>query len=134
MNVVDQQHVHHLIELAEVANGVVLHRLNELLRELLRRYVQDRLVRMILLDLDPNGVRQVRFAQTNATIDQQRIEGGATRLLGHGVTSAPRKTVAIALDEVVERIVRVQVRLDLYLTKAGNDERILDRAVGHIDR
>jgi hypothetical protein len=49
LHIVDDQHVHHLVELREVAHGVVLHRLDELLGELLRRYVEDRLVRWFFL-------------------------------------------------------------------------------------
>ena len=37
-------------------------------------------------------------------------------------------------DEIIEGIVGVEVALDLDLAQAGNDERVLDGAVGHIDR
>ena len=61
LHVVDDQHVHHLIEVAEIVDRVVPHCVNELMRESLRADVQDRFVRLAVLDFQPNGVREVGF-------------------------------------------------------------------------
>ena len=134
LHIIDDEHVHHLVELCEVAHGVVLHRFDELLGELLCWNVQDGLVRVMLLDLDADGVCEVRFAEPHAAVDQQRIEGGASGLLRHGITGTAGQSVAIPFDEGVEGVVGVEVALDLDLAQAGDDERVLDGAVGHIDR
>ncbi len=134
LHVVDEENVHHLIELREVTHGIVLHRFDELLRELLGRNVEDRLVRMVLLDLDADGMREMRLTQTYTTVDQQRIEGCASRLLRNGITGTAGQSVAIPFDERIEGIVPIEVAFDLDLPQTGNDERVLDGAVGHIDR
>src|SRR5690606_4365523 len=115
LHIVNDQHVHHLIELLEVSHGVVLHSFNELLRELLCGNIENGLLRVVALDLDADGMGEVGLAQAYTTIDQQRVECSATRLLRYGETGAPCQAIAIALDEVLKGIVRVQVALYLDL-------------------
>jgi hypothetical protein len=132
--IIDDEHVHQLVELCEVSNGVVLHRFDELLGELLGRNVEDGLVWMVFLDLDADGMHKVRFTEAHPAVDEQRIEGRAAGLLRYGISCTACQSVAVPFDEVVEGVVGVEVTFDLDLAQAGNDERILDRAVGNVDR
>ncbi len=126
LHVVDDQHIHHLVEVAEVVDGVVPNGVDELVREALRTHVEHRLVRLLVLDLQPNGVGEMRFAQTHTSVDQEGIEGCSARFVGHGETCAPRKTVAFTFDEAVERVVGIQVGVDVQLAQTWNHKRILD--------
>ena len=75
-------------------------------------------IRVVLLDLNFDGVQQVRLAQTRRPVDEQRVvRAGGVR--GHGLRGGKRKLVRRPLDEVLERelvppagqVVLVQLRL-----------------------
>ena len=69
LHVVDDQHVHHLIEVAEVVDRVVSHCVNELMREALRADVEDGFVRLAALDFQPNGMCEVGFSEPNPSVN-----------------------------------------------------------------
>ena len=54
-----------------------------------------------------DGVHQVRLAETDAAVDEQRVVG-ATRILGDLHGRGARELVALALDEAREREVGVE--------------------------
>ena len=62
LHIVDDEHIHHLVEVAEVVDRVVAYCVDELVREAFGAHVQHRLVRLTVLDFQPNGVREVRLA------------------------------------------------------------------------
>ena len=126
LHIVDDEHVHHLVEVAEVVDRVVPNRVDELVREALGAHVQHCFVRLTVLDLQPNGVRKMRFAQTNSSVDEEGVEGRSARLVGHRESGAARKTVALAFDKVLKGVVGIQVRVNVELTKSWNHKRILD--------
>ena len=64
------------------------------------------------------------FAEAYAAVEQQGVEGGEARFFGHGVTGRAGQTVAVALDEVLQRVVGAQLRADAGLLDAGNDKGI----------
>ena len=126
LHVVDDQHVHHLIEVAEVVHRVVPHCVNELMRESLRADVEDGFVWLAVFDFQPNGMCRWVFP-SQPSVNQKGVEGGSTRLVGHGKSSASGKPVALSFNEVVECIVGVQVGVNVQLTQTRNHEGILDR-------
>ena len=58
-----------------------------------------------------DGVHEVRLPQARSAVDVQRIVGPG-RVLGHGGAGGVGELVARADDEVLEGIVRVQVRVE----------------------
>ena len=79
LHVVHDEDVHQLVEVGEVVDAVVAHRVNELVRELLRVDVEDRLLREAVLDFNSDRVGEVGLSESNRAVDQQRIEGRAAR-------------------------------------------------------
>jgi len=126
LHIIDDEHIHHLVKVAEVVDRVVSNGVNELVREALRAHVQHCLVRLTVLDLQPNCVREVRLAQSNTAVDEEGVEGGSARLVGHGKTGASCKSVALAFNKVLEGVVGVEVGINVEFTQPRNDKGILD--------
>ena len=68
------------------------------------------------------------LAHPRSAIDEQGIECRFSRFLGYFESSRACQTVAVALDEIVEGVVFVQLRVDLQFLQSGNDEGI-DRSL-----
>ena len=126
LHIVNDEDIHHLVEMTEVIHRVVAHSINELVGEALRADVQDGLVWLAVLDFQADGVGQVRFPETDPAINQEGVECRATRLVGHGKSCASCQTVALTFDEFLEGVVGVQVGVDVQLPQSRNHEWILD--------
>ena len=124
--VVDKQHVDHLIEVDEVGDRAVLHCGLILRLKLVHRDVEHLQIGMTLTDFVTYGLYDVGFAQTRIAIYVQRVERGVVaRVYCHRHAGRAGQTVAFTLDEVVERVARVELRVDDYLAwYARNCERI----------
>ena len=85
LNVIDDEHINHLIEMTEVIHRIVSDGIDELVCEFLRAHVQYREFRLTRFDLKPNGVRKVGFSQSRPAINQQGIEGSSTGFVGYGI-------------------------------------------------
>ena len=72
--VINEQHIHHLVEVTEVVDGIIPHRINELVGELFRANVEHGEFGIAFLDLQTNGVCKVRLTKTRRSVDQQWIE------------------------------------------------------------
>ena len=118
LDVVDQKHVRLAVALAELLHRCSLDGGDRLVREFFTIHVDNVEIRVVLLDLNFDGVQQVRLAQTRRPVDEQRVvRAGGVR--GHGLRGGKRKLVRRPLDEVLERelvppagqVVLVQLRL-----------------------
>ena len=118
LDVVDQKHVRLAVALAELLHRCRLDGGDRLVREFFTIHVNNVEIRVVLLDLNFDGVQQVRLAQTRRPVDEQRVvRAGGVR--GHGLRGGKRKLVRRPLDEVLERelvppagqVVLVQLRL-----------------------
>ena len=118
LDVVDQKHVRLAVALAELLHRCRLDGGDRLVREFFTIHVDNVEIRVVLLDLNFDGVQQVRLAQTRRPVDEQRVvRAGGVR--GHGLRGGKRKLVRRPLDEVLERelvppagqVVLVQLRL-----------------------
>ena len=118
LDVVDQKHVRLAVALAELLHRCRLDGGDRLVREFFTIHVDNVEIRVVLLDLNFDGVQQMRLAQTRRPVDEQRIvRAGGVR--GHGLRGGKRKLVRRPLDEVLKRelvppagqVVLVQLRL-----------------------
>jgi len=118
LDVVDQKHVRLAVALAELLHRCRLDGGDRLVREFFTIHVNNVEIRVVLLDLNFDGVQQMRLAQTRRPVDEQRVvRAGGVR--GHGLRGGKRKLVRRPLDEVLERelvppagqVVLVQLRL-----------------------
>ena len=109
---------HLAVALAELLHRCRLDGGDRLVREFFTIHVDNVEIRVVLLDLNFDGVQQMRLAQTRRPVDEQRVvRAGGVR--GHGLRGGKRKLVRRPLDEVLERelvppagqVVLVQFRL-----------------------
>src|SRR5690606_30164317 len=108
---VGDQQVDVPIEEAELVDSIMLDGLHEVRREALARYVQHRGV-ALLLHVVSDGLDEMRLAEPYAAIDQERIEAGCSGLLRDSPRSAPGQTIAVAFDESLEGVRRVELAFD----------------------
>ena len=122
--VVDDEHVDHLVEVDEVVGGAGAARFGILLHELLAGDIEHGLVGVHLFGLKTDGIGQVGLAEAHAAVQQQGVEAGLARFLGHGVAGRACQAVAVALDKVLQRVVGAQLRVDAHLLDAWKDEGV----------
>ena len=75
LHIVDQQHVDGAISLAEIDDPIVADGVDHLVHEALGRDVGQLQVPIVLKHVLPDGVHQVRLAQPDAAVDEQRVVG-----------------------------------------------------------
>ena len=106
LNVVDHQRIERAIRRLEIVDGVVLQGLHHVAHEAARCARRQRARRQLRsLSLLRHRVHQVRLAQTDAAVDEQRVIGlaGIAGDLNRGRLG---ELVALALDEAVEGEIR----------------------------
>ena len=119
VHVVDQQHVHLAVFLAELREGLLLDRFHELIRELLARDVAHDGVALPRDHFLADSLEQVRLAEAGGAVEEERVvdlAGLFSDRLGHsdGVTAVG------ADDEAVE----VELRVETHLRKAAHGLRL----------
>ena len=107
LNIVHHQHVHVAKTVAELGVLVLLDGRNQLVGKVFAADIQKLLIRVILADAMADRVHQMRFAQTHAAVDEQRVIR-LCRRLGDGQRGRARKAVGVAHDEGIEGILRVE--------------------------
>ena len=113
LDVIDDQHIDGLVEVDEVVGGVMTHRVGELHLEQTGRDIEHPFLGIGLLAAHADGVDQVCLATTRGTVDKEGIERALARMLGDGEADGTWKFVGIALDEVLEGLLRVELGIQL---------------------
>ena len=73
VDVVDHQHVDVAVAVAELVHVAVLDRVDELVDEAVARQIEDARVGVALEHLLADGLQQVRLAEPDAAVDEQRV-------------------------------------------------------------
>ena len=107
LDVVDQEQIDRAVARAELRGAVVADRVDELVGEALGGEVRDGHAREEAHALMPDRVQQVRLAESDAAVDEQRVVR-ARRQLGHGLAGRLRELIRRADDEGVEGVARVE--------------------------
>ncbi len=110
LNVVDHEDVNRTEHLFEVDHLAVFERGDEAIHELLSREIHHVHFGRTAADFMGNGVHQVGFTQTNATIEEQRVKGDRATF-GNATGRSMSEFVRFADNEIVERIARIQRRI-----------------------
>ena len=113
LDVVDNQDVDTLIKVDEAVGRIVADGIGVLHHEEMGRNHQHAPLGRALLDAYADGVGQVSLAHARRAVNEKRVERDAGRVVGNGQADAARELVALAFKEVLERIVGVQVRVDV---------------------
>ena len=101
LHVIDHQHVDRAEQFLEVHHLAVAQGLYEPVHELFGRQVQHVQMRMLCAQLPGDGVHEVRFAKTNAAIEEKRVEGDRAAF-GHAARCGMGQFVRLADDKAVE--------------------------------
>ena len=111
LDVVNEQHVHLAVALAEFHERAVLDRVNELVRELLARDVGNFRTLAVREDMLADGVHEVRFPESHSAVEKERVVNFARRLRD-GAARGVRKLVVRADDERLKCVARVHAVCD----------------------
>src|SRR6266404_2172045 len=105
LNIVDQEEIDVAVLGAKLCSAVVADRIDELVGEAFRREVEEAKRRIEACHLVTDGVQEMRLAETDTAVDEERIVGLRWEL-GDRMASRLSKLVRIADDECVERVAR----------------------------
>src|SRR5262249_59468792 len=103
LDIVDQQEIDRPIARAKLRGAVVADRVDELVREPLRRQVSDGHAREEARALVPDRVQQVRLAEPHTAVDEEWIVGARGKLRDR-LTRGLRELIRRAHDERVEYV------------------------------
>ncbi len=109
--VVNNQHIDGLIEIDEVVDRVLSTGIGKLHLEQAGTDIEYALLRIHLLATHTDGVDEVRLATARGTIDKEGVERRLAWMLSDGETHRSRELVGIALDEVLEGLLGIQLRV-----------------------
>ena len=123
LDVIHDEDVDALVEGDEVNDTVALDGIHILGFEFVTRYVEHDLVLETLLDVDADGLGDVRLAETGTAEEEQRVERGLAGGLGDALAGVHAQFVALPFHQVAEAVHRVQARVDLHAGGPGEDER-----------
>src|SRR5699024_12321145 len=113
LDVVYQQYVNFAVPALEGLGLVGPDGVDEIVGELLGVDVPHADARIQALGVVPDGMQQMRLAQTGLPVDEQRVVGlGGS--LGHGGGRRMGKSVGGADHECVEGVVRIQARIRVH--------------------
>ena len=108
LDVVDQQHVDVAVEVLEALERLTVERRDEAVRERLDGRVADGRCGLEGRDVVRDRVQQVGLPESWRRVQEQRVVG-LTGRLGDGQRGGVRQAVAVADDELVEGVARVEV-------------------------
>ena len=111
LNIINDQYVYHLIEVHKIIGVVILDGINELYSEFFGSNVQYGLAREFFFNFNSNGLGQVSFSKSDTTIYKEWVESGSARFFCDSSSGRTCQSVAIAFDEVLKGVVRVELRL-----------------------
>ena len=113
LHIVDDEHVDALVEADEVVDLLLQVGVDELYLEQVGGDVEHAQLGVELTEAVADGVDQVGLADAGAAVDEQRVERGLLGVLRNGSAHGEGELVGGALDEVVEGVGGVQLRVEL---------------------
>lgn len=108
LDVIDQQQIRVPIDVGEIRGLVFPDGTDEFQGEFFAGNVDHALDGGVLFGEIADGLDEVRFAQSDAAIDQQWIEAGSTWRFAHCQTCGFGKGVSVSFHEIVEGVPGVQ--------------------------
>ena len=113
LDVVDQEQIGLAIALAEFDQVVVLDRVDELVDEKLAREIHHLRVFFLRADVLADRLHQMRLAEADAAVDEERVVGFGRRLRDREAGGV-RDLVVRPDDERLESVARIQARASLF--------------------
>ncbi len=106
VNIVNKQHARVPVPVAKFLRISLPDGADKLVGELLGAGADER--HMMGKGNVSDGMEQMRFTQTDTTVDEQRIVG-ASRVLAHGESSGAGQAIPAPFDERLEVVTRVEL-------------------------
>ena len=122
LNIVNNQYINALIEVNEIVERILTHRVGVLHLKQMSRNIQHAFLGIELLHLQTDGIGQVSLSHTRCTIKEQGIEYRLSRLQRNTLSSGTGQLIAQALNEVIKAIVTTQHGVEV-LYGNGNGTR-----------
>ena len=107
LDVVNDKHINHLIEVDKVGNLSILIRSLELCLKLIHRDIQHLKLGVTLANLMTYSLHNVCLTKSRVTIDIQWIEGIVTWRYGDSHTCRTSQAVTLSLDVIIKGVVRI---------------------------
>ena len=123
LDVVHDQHVDSLVESDEIHDAVSLVGVHILGLELVPAYIEHLKVLETLFDVNADGLRNVRLAQSRATEEKERIERGFSGSLRNAFRGAHTQFVALPFHQIAETVNRIQPGIDSQALGARENKR-----------
>ena len=115
LNIIDDKHIHLLIERKEVGELVPnIHSIHELSLESVCRNIQNHKFRIFLLDRNTDCLSEMGLAQTRTTKEEERIECSLSRCRRDALSCRESHLVALTYHEVLETIYRIELWIHLH--------------------
>ena len=122
LNIVDDEQVDGLVEMHKVVERVLAYRVGVLQFEEAGADIEHALLRIDLLHTIADGINKMCLSTSRRSVDKHRVELAGLRMLSDGQSNTTRQFVAIALDEVRESLMRIQLRVE-FLWHSGIEHR-----------
>ena len=126
MDIIDDQHIDHLVEMDEIVLVVVPYRVDELVDELVGGDIKTVFSGKLVFHLESDGMGQMGFPKARIAVKQQWVEGGFPGVAGNGKTCGTCQPVAVAFNKIFKGITLDQLGVDLDLFQSRDDKRIRD--------
>ena len=113
LHVVDDEDVDTLVEGNEIVDAIFAHAISILHLEEVCRDIEYAFLGVEFLQAVADGVDEVRLADAGASEDKQGVERHLLGVLGDGEAYGASELVGVSFDKVLERIVWIQLRIQL---------------------
>src|SRR5690625_3197180 len=102
--------------------------MNNLIGKLLRRNIEDLLVRVKLQRFIPDGLSQMCFTKAYISIYDQRVECCTARFFRDRHAGIPGETVTFSFDEIIKGVLDVQIGVRLHFLQTRKYKWEIGRA------
>src|SRR5258708_24418931 len=86
LNIIQNKHINHLVEMNEVILCVVLYSINKLIRKFFRGDIQNNFFRVLILYFNTYGMHKMGLSHSDTTIYKKRVEGSSTGFACYCIT------------------------------------------------
>ena len=111
LNIIHDEHIDGLIKSNEIVDYVFEIGIDKLRLEKARADIKHAFLGVKLLTMQPNGVDKMRLSAARRAVNKHGVELWRSRMLGNRKSHAAWQLVARAFDIVLERKMRVELRI-----------------------
>ena len=127
LDIIHDEHIDALVEADEVVHRIPTGGIGKLHLEQTGRDIKYAPAWVHLFTTHANGIDEVRLATSRGSIDKEGVEGRLARMLSNSHADSARQLVGITLDETLEGLVQVELRIKVLRSNSiENRWRLVD--------